>query len=186
MRYTLSAASTVFQAKINKIRKKQLSTTQLRCPCDTKQNYDVCCGRFISGNALPATPEELMRSRYTAYTKADFGYITRTMKPPASNHFHAMEAEKWVKEVTWAGLKVISARRENNKGFVEFIAYFSSNNMPKTLHEVSEFHFENGQWYYVDGRLPAPKTLPKRPGRNDLCYCGSGVKYKNCCINNKE
>jgi hypothetical protein len=23
---------------------------------------------------------------------------------------------------------------------------------------------------------------PKRPGRNDPCYCGSGKKYKNCCM----
>jgi hypothetical protein len=27
-------------------------------------------------------------------------------------------------------------------------------------------------------------TLPagKRPGRNDPCYCGSGRKYKQCCL----
>ncbi len=34
-----------------------------------------------------------------------------------------------------------------------------------------------------DGR-PAQKAAPvqvdKKPGRNDLCYCGSGQKYKNC------
>jgi len=25
-----------------------------------------------------------------------------------------------------------------------------------------------------------PKAV-KEPGRNDLCPCGSGKKYKNCC-----
>ena len=25
-----------------------------------------------------------------------------------------------------------------------------------------------------------PKT--DRPGRNDRCYCGSGMKYKRCCL----
>lgn len=25
------------------------------------------------------------------------------------------------------------------------------------------------------------KTQPKKQGRNELCACGSGVKYKNCC-----
>lgn len=24
------------------------------------------------------------------------------------------------------------------------------------------------------------------PGRNDPCPCGSGQKYKKCCLNNKE
>lgn len=26
-----------------------------------------------------------------------------------------------------------------------------------------------------------PRTLPALPGRNDLCWCGSGKKYKHCC-----
>lgn len=25
-----------------------------------------------------------------------------------------------------------------------------------------------------------PIKFPKFPGRNDLCYCGSGKKYKSC------
>ena len=34
------------------------------------------------------------------------------------------------------------------------------------------------------------KTIPnpnyKKLGRNDKCYCGSGVKFKNCCINKEK
>lgn len=33
------------------------------------------------------------------------------------------------------------------------------------------------------------RTLPpmsERPGRNDLCHCGSGNKYKKCCIEKDE
>jgi len=30
----------------------------------------------------------------------------------------------------------------------------------------------------------APSTTSKKPGRNDPCFCGSGKKYKKCCINN--
>ena len=28
-----------------------------------------------------------------------------------------------------------------------------------------------------------PRRVQKLPGRNDQCPCGSGKKYKNCCIN---
>jgi predicted Zn-dependent protease len=28
---------------------------------------------------------------------------------------------------------------------------------------------------------PTALTLPKKPGRNDSCPCGSGKKYKKCC-----
>lgn len=31
---------------------------------------------------------------------------------------------------------------------------------------------------------PQPVTVDKKPGRNDLCSCGSGKKYKNCCGRN--
>jgi preprotein translocase subunit SecA len=34
----------------------------------------------------------------------------------------------------------------------------------------------------VDDSLPKkPVTNDKKVGRNDLCPCGSGKKYKNCC-----
>ena len=29
-----------------------------------------------------------------------------------------------------------------------------------------------------------PKTIPK--GKNQPCKCGSGKKYKKCCLSNKE
>ena len=29
-----------------------------------------------------------------------------------------------------------------------------------------------------------PKRTDKKPGRNDPCPCGSGLKYKNCCGRN--
>ncbi len=28
--------------------------------------------------------------------------------------------------------------------------------------------------------------MKKKIGRNDPCPCGSGVKYKRCCLNNKS
>jgi SWIM/SEC-C metal-binding protein len=28
---------------------------------------------------------------------------------------------------------------------------------------------------------PAPAIAPVKPGRNDPCLCGSGVKFKRCC-----
>lgn len=31
---------------------------------------------------------------------------------------------------------------------------------------------------------PKPKRTDKKPGRNDPCPCGSGLKYKNCCGKN--
>jgi hypothetical protein len=30
------------------------------------------------------------------------------------------------------------------------------------------------------------ETEAKRPGRNDPCHCGSGTKYKHCCLAEDE
>ncbi len=33
------------------------------------------------------------------------------------------------------------------------------------------------------GLSPAPVSVPSlKPGRNDPCPCGSGRKYKHCCL----
>jgi len=29
-------------------------------------------------------------------------------------------------------------------------------------------------------------STPKPPNRNDPCFCGSGLKYKKCCLNKIE
>ncbi len=34
------------------------------------------------------------------------------------------------------------------------------------------------EWSGLDGNL-----VHKKPGRNDSCPCGSGIKYKKCCLN---
>jgi uncharacterized protein YchJ len=45
--------------------------------------------------------------------------------------------------------------------------------MPST-HDF-DFHKENYQEAHI------PVIASKIPNRNDLCTCGSGKKYKNCC-----
>jgi SEC-C motif-containing protein len=109
---------------------------------------------FISSEALPPTPEALMRSRYTAYTQANISYIMKTMKKKAAKNFDAQKAFAWAKNSKWLGLVVMKTFMdpENPKrGFVEFIAGYELDNKKQSLHEISEFHLEKDAWYYVDG-----------------------------------
>ncbi|MHB1947670.1 MAG: YchJ family protein [Gammaproteobacteria bacterium] len=153
------------------------------CPCGSSKPFTQCCDVFISGKIIPSTPEELMRSRYTAYTQANMDYIAQTMKPPANIDFDAEATGEWAKSVTWIKLEVIKSSVENKKGFVEFKADFFENQKHYLMHELSEFDLIDGRWYYIDGKqlekLP-PRTAKKIP-RNDPCPCGSLKKYKKCC-----
>lgn len=57
---------------------------KLPCPCGTGSSYETCCKPYISGEKPAPTPEDLMRSRYTAYSRggdADVEYIVRTTHP---------------------------------------------------------------------------------------------------------
>ena len=44
---------------------------------------------------------------------------------------------------------------------------------------------ENLQTNQPTGPIAPKKTAKQEIGRNDLCPCGSGKKYKNCCGQNK-
>lgn len=153
------------------------------CPCGTGKSYYDCCALYISRIKVPSTPEELMRSRYTAYTQANIEYILLTMRAPATNHFDAVYARKWAQKVKWIKLDVLKTSIRNSIGYVEFVAHFSEENKENIIHELSEFHLDKGEWYYVNGKnmQQTPFISKSKIKRNDICLCGSGKKYKKCC-----
>ncbi len=157
------------------------------CPCGSNKAYRLCCELFVSGAKLPATPEALMRSRYTAFTQANMDYIANTMQGVVKDQFNVEKSKQWAQHVTWLGLDVINVTpvtEQDEKGFVEFVARYRFQNKTENIHERSEFHKHNGRWLYVNGE-PGSATAQHRTadkiGRNDPCPCGSGKKYKKCC-----
>lgn len=133
-------------------RKYNQKKTQLSCPCGSKKNYFSCCQIFISKAAFPETPEQLMRSRYTAYTQANVNYIAETMRGPAAKNYDQSSAKEWAASVQWIRLKVLYQKCGLNLdvAFVEFIAVFSQNGIAQKIHEKSEFRRVDGRWYYWD------------------------------------
>jgi SEC-C motif-containing protein len=147
------------------------------CPCGSHQDYQQCCGIYITHQKFPETPEALMRSRYTAYSQANMNYIQETMRNPAALNFNAENSRQWASQVEWLGLKIISApsvKPGTNIGFVEFIASFSQNNQRQIIHERSEFQLMENRWFYVAGITP-------KVNANAPCPCGSQKKFKRCC-----
>lgn len=125
-----------------------------RCPCNPRNYFSECCDLYISGKQLPKTPEALMRSRYSAYTKGNIFYIQKTMCGPALLGFNADEAQQWANESQWLGLEVINSAHESvTKGHVEFIALYRLNQKDCKIHERSEFHYINDRWYYMNGKM---------------------------------
>ena len=120
-----------------------------RCHCGQAQPFDDCCGRFISGAALPETAQQLMRSRYSAFVEQDANYLLETWHPatrPSRVRFNP--------EQRWLGLSIKhcdAGLADDDEGVVEFVARFKVRGKGHRLHETSRFEKIGGRWYYRDG-----------------------------------
>jgi SEC-C motif-containing protein len=154
------------------------------CPCGSGLGFDVCCAPLLAGSPA-ATPEALMRSRYSAFVKGDVDYLDRTLAPEARTDYDRSETETLIKEARWQGLEVRAAGIDEagETGQVEFVARYTVKTKPFVHHELASFRRHEGQWLYVDGVMnPRPvQRIAAKVGRNDPCPCGSGQKYKKCC-----
>jgi SEC-C motif domain protein len=154
------------------------------CPCGSGKPFGDCCEPILTGQRQAATAEELMRARFTAHVVHDFGFLHRTYQPTSQTPF----VESPDKPMTlWTRLVV----HQHAPGIapdtstVDFSAYGTEEGQELVLHEKAEFVRQHGAWIYSrslrEGPAPFKASAPK-PGRNDPCPCGSGKKYKHCCL----
>jgi SEC-C motif-containing protein len=113
------------------------------CPCGTGETYDACCGPLLANVAQATSPEQLMRSRYTAFATGDADHLFRTWHPRTRPDDVRPDPA-----TRWTGLRVLAAEGDT----VEFVAQWeTSPSEGGELHEVSRFEQRAGRWCYVDG-----------------------------------
>ncbi|MCP5351498.1 MAG: SEC-C domain-containing protein [Oceanospirillaceae bacterium] len=139
----------------------------MRCPCCSGLEYENCCGPVHAAQNA-ASPEQLMRSRYSAYALKKWDYLLAT--------WHSSTRPAQLQDDNSQWLKLVIHHSDNHT--VEFSAYFKDGVQYGLLHEISNFAQENAHWTYVDGKC---KVSNFKPERNDECLCGSGKKFKKCC-----
>ncbi|MEN8303722.1 MAG: YchJ family metal-binding protein [Campylobacterota bacterium] len=113
------------------------------------------------------TPSQLMQSRYDAFVRMDGEYLQETTTLDVSADMTPYENIEWLK------LDILDAHDD----IVEFKAYFREDGVVKLLHEKSKFVEVGGVWKYAEGELFGTQIQ-----RNEACPCGSGKKYKKCCM----
>ena len=151
-----------------------LEKTEL-CPCKSGRIYGECCGMYHAGTIAP-TCEALMRSRYSAFSLGLNDYILRTWHPntrPDADELGGLDLH-------WIGLEIVSTALGSEKdieGKVRFIASYVAKKSGKKLEELSDFVKEGGQWLYLSGACTVSDIA-----RNESCPCGSGLKFKRCCL----
>ncbi len=126
------------------------------CPCGSAKLFSRCCGRFLVGDEQARTPEQLMRSRYSAYAIGGFGdYLLQTWFPATARGLTAADLSQ--RSFEWLRLEVIAKSQSGDNGEVEFRAYFRESDAAdarhEVMHECSAFKRIRGRWYYVGGRV---------------------------------
>lgn len=129
---------------------KNLLMESKKCFCDTGLLFENCCGLYLNNNQKAPSALTLMRSRYSAYATHNADYLMETTYISERKYYSKSEILRWAVSNNWQKLEILSS----SENTVEFKAYFlDSDKKPQTHYEFSTFKFENGAWYYVDGKF---------------------------------
>ncbi|MDX2370326.1 MAG: YchJ family metal-binding protein [Colwellia sp.] len=186
-----------------------VNTTQ-PCFCGSNCDFTSCCQPYINKEAPVQTAEQLMRSRFSAYTISNAQYIYDTYAKSSQAAQSVKDIDDWSKSCVWIALKIhplANSVNNSTEQFVEFSAFYITNNTLCELREKSRFILEeniakNGvakeestlntaleQWRYIDGDIITHSELANIK-RNELCPCNhypttwkikNGKKFKHCC-----
>mgnify|MGYP000392149111 FL=1 len=128
--------------------------TDENCPCGSGRTFDLCCGPYLAGDALPQTAEALMRSRYSAYVRQQIPYLKETLWPKYQPEFDPAATGRWAAESHWTGLAVLETGKgaaKDREGTVLFEARYLAGGKLHIHRELSLFRKKAGRWYYVEG-----------------------------------
>lgn len=128
------------------------------CICGSKKSFANCCGRFLEQGQHAKTPEQLMRSRYSAYALGGYGfYLLGTWLPTMTRGLNEVELSQ--KNQDWCGLDILHKSQQGDNGVVEFMAHY---HLPEGgqsyLKEKSIFKRLNGRWLYVGAEIEGGKA----------------------------
>ena len=123
------------------------------CPCGSKSPLLRCCGRFVRGDEVPASPAELMRSRYTAYALGNDDYIIATTDPHGS--MWEDDESAWRASIRdfsrgcdFRGVDVIEETIDGDEATVRFHARLHRGDEDVSFEELSVFVRRDGRWLY--------------------------------------
>jgi len=124
------------------------------CPCCSKLMLDRCCEPYLAGRAVPATAEQLMRSRFSAYALAKPDYLAATTAAEERAKLDLDELGRYCKAVRCIALKILATEAggpADQTGVVTFHAKLLINGKRMLHWEKSRFVREQDRWVYLDG-----------------------------------
>jgi SEC-C motif-containing protein len=122
------------------------------CPCGSSNTYDTCCQPFHDNTTFPKTAEQLMRSRYSAYSKKLLNYLVDTHHPVYFDPASLKGMQETFSLCQWTRLTILNKKdgaAEDTSGIVEFKADYIENGESLSMTERSSFEKLDGRWMYL-------------------------------------
>lgn len=148
----------------------------VQCFCGAKQSFQQCCEALIKGKNKAESPEQLMRSRYSAFATQNESYLRETWHTETCPDDLSLPSEQ---EQKWLKLVIHESREKGAQGQVHFTASALQGKNALVLSERSLFLKEGGRWLYHSGVCEVKEYTMSR---NQACLCGSLKKFKRCCM----
>lgn len=146
-----------------------------KCYCKSGLLFSKCCEPLLRVARMPQSALALMRSRYSAYCVGDVHYLQATTHDRVWSDEELKFIQDWADQSEWQHLEIVS----HSDLIVEFKAYYIFEKKQHLHHEKSTFIKHNDGYKYVDGEVYEDKV---EFTKNEKCICGSGLKYKRCCL----
>lgn len=171
------------------------------CFCGSNCDFSSCCQPYINKELPVKTAEQLMRSRFSAYAIGNAQYIYDTYAKSSQAAQSVEDIDDWSQSCVWVALVIhplASSVNNTTEQFVEFSAFYITNNTLYELREKSRFTLEEKpilekniatnitvntkvkeisthstqlkQWRYIDGDIISHSELATIK-RNELCPC---------------
>lgn len=129
-----------------------VKTMNRDCVCGSRQSFSQCCEPLLNEIEQAATPEQLMRSRYSAYSLGGYGqYLLKTWFAPMAKDLSVEELSK--SDTQWLGLTILGSGISGNSGWVEFKAAYKDQQRSVEMHEKSVFTLQGNRWFYIGGEV---------------------------------
>lgn len=124
------------------------------CPCGNNKIYPDCCEPIHLKINNAKTAEDLMKSRYVAFTQGNIDFLMHSHHSKTRPLKEKKNMLAWMQSVNWLGLVILDKEKGQSNdsfGIVEFKALYMENDETNYIHEKSIFERENGHWVYVSG-----------------------------------
>lgn len=136
--------------------------------------------------AYPETVEKLALARFAADCRGALEFLQKTTHPQVyaeTGWWHVSNLLETSTFHVFTMLPIDTGWCEENEAALEYAMRLERFDVMYSYEAIAKYklHSDN-RWYQIAEAIRGEHRAKAKPDRNDQCPCGSGSKYKRCCL----